>query len=270
MPERNGDIEVTGTGIKLRGAYEDLRPLVKRSVAIGDNILQVLDNLVGLPADFLNQHLSHFRERYTHRVRGIPEKNRELPPFRVGCSILKEVAYSADEPNFQEMFANLLATASDNRVAHEAHPGFANIINQLVPLDATIVKVIVGTPTDKFWPELHYRVLVRQFQKENERDIRISVDNLVRLGLIEWSINGVAWHDLVSFRGDINRALGYWHGGSTDIEHEVERLNESVRTIGESMERLLENIGEKVEVRATTFGQDFVRACIPDEQASSE
>src|SRR2546426_1048963 len=83
-------IEASGMGIPLRGAYEDFRPLVKRGVAVADNVLQVLDNVIGLPADFLNHHLGRFRERYKARLEAIPDKNRQLPPFRLGCTVLKE------------------------------------------------------------------------------------------------------------------------------------------------------------------------------------
>lgn len=274
MSDENRDVEVTSKGITLRGAYEDLRPAVKRSIAIVDNVLQVLENSVGLPADFLNHHLIRFRERYKQRLQDVPVENRELPSFRIGCSVLKEVAYSADEPDFQEMFANLLAAASDNRVADEAHPGFANIINQLTPLDAKNVKVIVGDPNGNARYEMSHYDLIHEIENENERDILASIDNLVRLGLIEWSIKGVEWHDLNRFRRDIGRSLNHHYGGFSrglaDVERELRGLNESVKTIGTSIEQLLNNVGEKENICATTLGRRFVRVCMPTQEASSE
>ena len=44
--------------------------------------------------------------------------------------------------NLRELYANLLATSIDSITAHEAHPAFVEIIRQLTPDEARIVKYI--------------------------------------------------------------------------------------------------------------------------------
>jgi hypothetical protein len=43
------------------------------------------------------------------------------------------LSYTFEEPSLKDLYLNLLATASDDRRADQAHPAFAEIIKQLTP-----------------------------------------------------------------------------------------------------------------------------------------
>lgn len=260
------EVEITAKGIVVRGEpYSDIRPLIRRGVAIAEDVLQVLQNVVGLPADVLNHYLGTFRQKYRERLESIPVENRQPPDFRIGCGVLKEVAYAADEPDLQKMFAELLATASDDRSAEEAHPAFANIINQLTATDAKILRLITK-PIEPNYPRriIELWSLRHSFRELQLELVETSLDNLVRLGLAEWLIKGVSDHDLFRLKTELSQSSSVF-GNPTqkDAQREIVRLKNSLSNAANSMQRMLSDVGERTSLRATTFGVKFANACMP-------
>jgi hypothetical protein len=276
--EENQDVEVSTKGVILRGAYADLRPAIKRSVDVAETVLSVIDNLVGLPADFLNHHLSTFRERYRQRIEEIPPERRDVPPLRIGCSILKEVAFAAEEPEIQKMFADLLGTSSDTSTQYLAHPGFADVINQMLPLDAKILRAIID-PTKSIARTIPYYNLASHFNPQKEHavatQLRTSVDNLVRLGLLDWKLKGVTSTEAIRLRQ--LRTYNGFGGLSNDTSRAIRDLKDSVRTIDTSFQqfsnqisRMLENFSDRTLLTSTEFGRQFIIACCRDGDTISD
>ncbi len=269
------DVEVSAKGVILKGAYADLRPAIQRSVKVAETVLSVIDNLVGLPADFLNHHLTTFRDRYRQRLEAIPPERRDVPPLRIGCSVLKAVAFAAEEPEIQTMFADLLGTSSDIETRRFAHPGFADIINQLVPLDAKILRETVR-PDDPFLTAYSYYGLQLKFNSEEDPQkngqIRVSVDNLVRLGLLAWEVRGVSRSDRMRLTQN-SRTIRISSVGfsSRDTSREVRELKDAISKVKSTFDdlagnvsRMLEHVGEKDSFIGTQFGRQFVLACLAD------
>ena len=254
------EIEVSSTSVKLKGAYSDFRPAIKRSVAVADQLLELLQNIVGLPADFLNHHLVTFREQYKKRIGEIPDERREIPPFRIGTTVLKEVALAAEEPEFQRMFAELLASASDSESAESVHPGYASIINQLTAIDAKIVRLVAGDINDEYFHASSVYNISHELGLE-DREVRVGIDNLVRVGLLEWRIEGVNTHDLWRFRSDVSSHIGR-ASRSNDLDRVLNGIAKSVTSMSNSMEKLLQNVGDKAQVKATLYGKRFVKTCL--------
>ena len=101
--------------------------------------------------------------------------------MRIGCAVVKNVAYAADEDDIQELFANLLASASDTKHVELAHPGFATVIGELRSLDARILRAMATSR----WPQPFdpHRINV---ENEDPDQVAQSLSNLVRLGLLDW------------------------------------------------------------------------------------
>jgi hypothetical protein len=273
-----GDVEVGGKGVVFKGAYEDLRPIVRRSVAIGDTVLSAIENVVGLPADFLNHHLGAFRKRYQERLNQIPDENRDLPPFRVGCAVLKQVAFAAEEPDLQEMFADLLGTSSSTETKHFAHPGFADVISQLLPLDARILRAFSKKSSFKsngvtLWALRHH------FSSDNDQEsintLDVSLINLIRLGLLEWDSKGISGNDLLRLKSGRRGSITLGFGPSL-TENTIRNLNKSLESAhdkiqenSDAVSKLLDNFGAKLALNMTAFGYQFVAACLPNQSSES-
>ena len=76
------------------------------------------------------------------KLKGIPKERLVTPNPTVAGPALEALKYAGHNPNLREMYANLLATSIDSKTAHEAHPAFVEIIRQLTPDEARIVKYI--------------------------------------------------------------------------------------------------------------------------------
>ena len=100
------EISVTSDGVVLKGDVVDaVSTPISTICKTADNILQLVDNVVGLPTDFLNFHLKTFRESYKEGYEKIPKQRRIEPTLRLGCNVLRNVAYAAEEPEIQKLFA---------------------------------------------------------------------------------------------------------------------------------------------------------------------
>jgi hypothetical protein len=232
-------IEATASGFIAKGqAYEDLRPVVRTAVELADNLLKVINNVVGLPADYINTHLDSFRKRLRNQIGSIPDGKLTSPPLRIGCAVVKEVAYAAEEPDIQKMFADLLATSCNIDTQQLAHPGFANVITQMIPLDAKVLRYISSQRLRGVGIEkpvnLHGLKMVFGVGPGNAKEFSTSVDNLARLGLIE------------------------------KIDTPLHAQDSRVRFHGVRQDSIV------ASVMPTTFGARFVLACILKEDAGGE
>jgi len=78
------------------------------------------------------------------KIADIPDDNLITPPASVAVPALQGLSYTFEEPSLKELYLNLLATASDNRRADQAHPAFAEIIKQLAPNETHLLNVTLN------------------------------------------------------------------------------------------------------------------------------
>jgi hypothetical protein len=202
----------------------------------------------------------------------VPPDDRQLPPVRVGCLILNQVAYAADEPSLQEMFADLLAAASDKRRHRRVHLSFATTINQLTPRDCELLK---GLRNDLVL--LDGGPIAERIFGSDQASAQISVTNLIRLGLAEWHYALPSIHSLTDsgdFAGDFrwsSHSMGYGNDAILPIEDIQRGLEGAARRLLEKVERDLSSARSPSAIGLTAFGADFVEACLPpnDEPSSS-
>jgi hypothetical protein len=79
------------------------------------------------------------------KIAGIPDENLITPPASIAVPALQGLSYSFNEGNLKDLYLNLLATASDDRLIGQAHPAFAEIIKQLVADEAQLLNEILKT-----------------------------------------------------------------------------------------------------------------------------
>lgn len=92
-----------------------------------------LTNKLGFAADYLRTDLPRELSELTADV---PQEDLQAPKASVALPAMQGLYYSLDEAPLKTLYLQLLATASDSRVAATAHPGFAEIIKQLTAEEA--------------------------------------------------------------------------------------------------------------------------------------
>lgn len=82
----------------------------------------------------------HLIRLVSEKLQTVPPDQRCVPPNAVLGPIVESARLRMDEPDFADMFANLLATAMDQRTATDAHPSFAKILGEIVSDEAKILR----------------------------------------------------------------------------------------------------------------------------------
>lgn len=145
---------------------------------------------------------TRFEQDISSVVSGIPSEHVVEPRPAVAGPALQGLAFTHEEPNLRDMYLNLIATAMDGRVSESAHPAFVEIIKQLDPAEADLLRLVIDKPTPLPIVQVQrsttnggYHVLLSHLinsRGENDnpvvlRRLPAMVDNWVRLGLVEVS-----------------------------------------------------------------------------------
>lgn len=80
-----------------------------------------------------------------------PEEIEELDPF-VAVPAINALSYSASSEDLLDMYANLLATSMISDKKWLVHPSFVEIIKQLSPDEAKLLKAIASCKNDNEFP----------------------------------------------------------------------------------------------------------------------
>lgn len=142
-----------------------------------------------------------------------PEKIVSPEPY-VAIPALESIPYTISNEELYNLYANLLAKAMYADTKESVHPSFVEIIKQLSPADALVLKefatskkpiaaamfsillrvkglhILGQSPEEHSFLELAFDI---QLPNLSEQQIRISIDNLKRLGLIsllDFSLSG--------------------------------------------------------------------------------
>lgn len=128
--------------------YEDmLQPatteLGKSLLTISKTVNMALAPLSGLVWGY-EKIANYLETRMAEKLKNVPEENIITPDLSLAGPIIESMRYTAHKEELREMFANLLATAMIKDKAIDAHPSFVEIIRQLTPDEAKIIKQIQG------------------------------------------------------------------------------------------------------------------------------
>lgn len=157
--------------------------------------------------EVLTTYSKVLREKIQGKLHAIPENRRTDPPLSLVYEVLRQGTLAYDTQVLQEMFSNLLASASDLDRESYAHPSFVDRIRQMSETDALIFnhlahrrpmvlpgatilrKAYIDHPTSDAVGLRHF---FRYLNLDEEirsliplERMPISLENLVWLGLIE-------------------------------------------------------------------------------------
>lgn len=232
----SGGLERLATGIgkaieTVPELYEDaFQPVVQESGKILARIPSAINAAFsGLDKWILNReyNIEETKKILAKKLEDIePEKIVEPEPY-VAIPALQAISYSMNSTELQNLYANLLARAMNSDTKDKVHPAYVEIIKQLSPVDAAIFKELYWTGQQ---PLIDLSILKETggqiFSVRNiswltsfaPEFVGVSLDNLIRLGLIEIPFGESYTNDQVY---DKVRATDYY----MEIKSELEKKN---------------------------------------------
>ncbi|QDT57263.1 hypothetical protein Pan44_53310 [Caulifigura coniformis] len=165
-------------------AYDESRPAIEPLVQTFANVFKMTAFVTGLPAATIGSLPSAYAAslRAFQKLRdAIPEPNRQPPKESIVYSLVQTIPAADEATEAQELFAQLLASASDDRSVSRVHPSFASIIAELSPVDARIIATWKRCSDNVRRSPIDFYHLGRQ---QPAGDVSVSLENLSRLGLL--------------------------------------------------------------------------------------
>lgn len=202
------------------------------------------------------------RERVAEKLKNIPPEDVQQPKPQIAVPAVEALRYTGEEPELADLYANLLATSMDKVTAYRAHPGFVDIIKNMSPDEARILKFMVANGDQ---PLINIKLVVNKenhFRITHRHVSLIAIkaacqfpqlaanylDNLVRLGIIEiptgsYIINEPIYQEIENYPQvqQIKNSLVIPDGGRVEFD--------------------------KSKIELTDFGKQFCRACVVDKEA---
>lgn len=250
-------------GELIKPVYEDLaKPAVRQ---IGEH-LAIVVRLLGFPIRLLQYKAEKLETRFLpnleEKAKSIPHNRLVEPPHYIAGPVLEAAAYTASEPLLSELFQNLLLTAMDSETIQNGHPSFVEIIKQLCPDEARIIRLFYklrrrdfpiisihhreryGGESAKSFKIIkhHFSLLGEEAGCEFSEPMPRYIDNLCRLRIVE--IVEARIHDDSSYDALV---------GHPDIVRLVEELNSDKNWEARINKEIL---------AVTEYGTQFCRACV--------
>lgn len=142
-----------------------------------------------------NQNYEDYIQKVEENTQNIPEEFLSEPQLNIVGPAIEASKYYIESEELRAMFANLIASSIDSRKINETHPSFVEIIKQLSPLDAQILKNFHTTTRH---PIAQVRIVneenhfittqdhIMDFTEYDHYELKTtSLSNLQRLGLLD-------------------------------------------------------------------------------------
>ena len=189
---------------KAEIVYDDsLKPVAKRVGKIGDTIGGTVEMLLSPITGMVfcyDKIKTWLPQKIEEKLSKVPLGQRISPPGYIAIPALQRLVYT-DSEDLQEMFANLIANSMDSKTTSQAHPAFVEIISQLTPDEARILKYIGLININGNIPKVDafelvdknvgsYKILYSNIfdmnEVENKNLVQEYLDNLERLFIIRF------------------------------------------------------------------------------------
>ncbi len=234
-----GWLEDIGKSLPIEKIYDDLASGTVREVgSVAKNTVKAARCILA-PIDYLATQQDRF-QRYLKRVDDkVPEEQQINAHPQIAGPVMDGLKYLEEESVITEMFLNLLARAIDQERVNEAHPAFANIINQLSPDEAKILY---------YFERKQYNLKQSSTlnRSSNTFGPRTTLSNEFPIEKLMYPQNYFMYIDHLH---SLNLA-GIWQNGNQQPTY----------TNGQQNGVLITST-----TRLTPFGELFIRACIPED-----
>lgn len=186
----------------LGRAYDDIAHPTAKSLG---NTLSLLPRTVGVWLGKWEKWVVNGEESIQLTARAVAEKAGKIPPEKltepepyVAVPVIQQLSYCYDSQELREMYANLLVSSMHADTKGSVHPAFVEIIRQLTPDEAKLLKYLSGQKNQHplidirvFTKEGGYLPAVQNYTNISKKvcdfasGIFLYLENLERLKLIE-------------------------------------------------------------------------------------
>lgn len=144
--------------------------------------------------------LEMFEKELKMKLSKIPSSEICEPELSITGPTLESLKYNFDRKEIRELFLSLITSSMDKRCTLIVHPAFVEIIRQLSSLDARLIQMfafrgtypvvsIIEKSSDNKLTPYTYDLFYfgdhnNEFSIEEQRVLTLSLDNLIRLGLV--------------------------------------------------------------------------------------
>lgn len=181
--------------------YGDLAKPGVKQVGVALETVIGLGNTILWPIAWANARsriaLEKNLEKYRKEMEAVPEEKVVGVAPEIGVPVTEKLAYVSDE-QLANLYIKLLATASNQDTLSNAHPSFVNVINNMSPDEAVLLKNFVTNDTMPFvtaqaqWPNGVYSTISGSIVSQRvlsslsfPLNIDVYLSNLAGLGLVE-------------------------------------------------------------------------------------
>jgi hypothetical protein len=259
----NKTIDSVTALVKAIPIYEDLvQPAAKE---IGKT-LQTLGKTVNMalaPVSALVWGYEQIRDfvsvRVSEKLQNVSPEDIITPKPNVAGPALEALRYTGHDPNLSDMYANLIASSMDKNTADGAHPAFVEIIRQLTPDEAKIIRhlnqkiafpiITISTKYKEIGKDGVKLVFSKFSYIGEDAGCEISsltpsyLDNICRLGLAS-----------IPVLGEYTKPGTYDRLENSDF---VKKIKEDINK-SEQYEPLI----ERQSISLTDLGKQFSRICV--------
>lgn len=243
---------------------------------IGENMVAPTAKLLGTIPETINALLIPLNQWIAERQYKLEETKKLLaqklekvgtdnlvpPEAHIAVPALQYISYCMDNEELRDMYANLLASSMNKVVKNEVHPSYVEIIKQLCPDEAKILRHLAqqeGIPligirykrpnsSDGFDIVKHFSNVGYLVHAEFPKNLPQYLDNLTRLGLL----NIDSTHSL-TFK-EFYKPLR-----ECDDFKQMLQIPENYQSVGYSQVQQIDHFGV-----ISSFGKEFCRVCITD------
>ncbi len=199
------------------------------------------------------------RDRVARKLDNVPLEDVQQPKPHIAVPAIEALRYTGAESDLAELYANLLATSMDRVTAYRAHPGFVDMIKNMSPDEAKIMRFLA---TSHSQPLVNVKVTNREgggfvvvhrhlsligikAQCEHVPLAATYLDNLVRLGLIE---------------------IPNMRRLKSDTPYKEIEDFPQVQTILQDLRKVEANDVEveRIKLEVTDLGKQFIQTCVID------
>lgn len=150
--------------------------------------------------------LELFRKELDDSINQIPPEKLIDPSIQVTAQALENSKYCIDKDELRKMFTSLISNSMNSDFSKDVHPSFAEILKQMSPLDAVIIKDFKSSSTNGY-PLCQYKLLENNGYKLLLDNVflhypntylpgnSLSISSLSRLGLLDVSYNECILND---------------------------------------------------------------------------
>lgn len=202
MSDANGKVDIAKEIAK--DVYADIgKPIVKPTGELVGLVPRAIKAALAPLEKWVLQreyNIEETKKLLEEKLKNIPPESIESPDAHIAVPAIQYISYCMNNQELRNMYANLLANSMNKVVKDGVHPSFVEIIKQLCPDEAKILRylsehIIIPTVTLRFEKDDGAGILgARNFSNVGELtgcekafDLDAYFDNLIRLGLLRAS-----------------------------------------------------------------------------------